>query len=105
VFHDQLATRPADAAVYVRRAGHEGGSMKAAFEFLLVGRTPLGSSVRGVIIAVLIMLFWALFLDRFWTLVTVSVITALAVVVAAHLFSGRDDQTRAPLRSGTPPHT
>jgi membrane protein implicated in regulation of membrane protease activity len=78
--------------------------VKAAIEFLLVGRTPLGSSVRGVLIAVLIMLFWALFLDRFWTLVTVSVITALAIVVAAHLFSRRDDHTSAPLGSGTPPH-
>jgi hypothetical protein len=65
--------------------------MAGIIEFLLVGRTPLGSSVRGVVIAVLIMLFWALFLDRFWTLVTVSLITALAIVVAAHLFSRRDN--------------
>ncbi|MBA3518394.1 MAG: hypothetical protein H0T75_12295 [Rhizobiales bacterium] len=60
-------------------------------EFLLVGRTPLGSSVRGVIVTILLALFWTLFFVQRWQLFTVSLITALAVVVAAHLFSRRDN--------------
>ncbi len=65
--------------------------MRAVTEFLLVGRTPLGSSVRGVIVTILLALFWTLFFVQRWQLFTVSLITALAVVVAAHLFSRRDN--------------
>jgi hypothetical protein len=70
--------------------------MRAAIEFLLVGRTPLGSSVRGVLVTILLTLFWTLVIEPFWPRVTVSLITALAIVVAAHLFSRRDDQPAAP---------
>lgn len=70
--------------------------MRAVIDFLLVGRTPLGSSVRGVLVATLLALFWTLFITTRWQLFTVSAITALAVVVAAHLFSGRDDAPHAP---------
>lgn len=70
--------------------------MRAVIDFLLVGRTPLGSSVRGVLVAILLALFWTLFITQRWQLFTVSAITALAVVVAAHLFSRRDDASHAP---------
>ena len=66
----------------------------AIIEILLVGRTPLGSSVRGVLVAILMTLFWTLFLTARWPLFTVSLITALAIVVAAHLFSRRDNPAR-----------
>ena len=66
--------------------------MMAVIEFLLVGRSPLGSAVRAVLIALLLMLFWTLFINQLWTLFLVTLITALAVVVAAHLFSGRDNR-------------
>ena len=66
-------------------------------EFLLVGRTPLGSAVRAVIVAMLVTLFWTLFfLDDRWTLFLVSLFTALAILVAAHLFSRRDNPLRPP---------
>lgn len=71
----------------------------AFIELLLVGRTPLGSSVRGVLITVLLTLFWTVFLTSRWSLFTVSLITALAVVVAAHLFSRRDNPV-ADIRAG-----
>jgi hypothetical protein len=76
--------------------------MKGVVDFLLVGRTPLGSSIRGVLVAVLVMLFWAMILDQFWTLVVVSLITALAIVVAAHLFSKRDNPATLPVEPGGP---
>ena len=66
----------------------------AIIEILLVGRTPLGSSVRGVVVAILMTLFWTLFLTARWPLFTVSLITALAIVVAAHLFSRRDNPAK-----------
>ncbi len=69
----------------------------AIIELLLVGRTPLGSSVRGVLVAILLTLFWDLFINTRWQLFTVSLITALAVVVAAHLFSRRDNPASDPL--------
>ncbi len=65
--------------------------MGAVIEFLLVGRSPLGSAVRAVIIAVLLVMFWTIFIVDRWQLSAVSLITALAVVVAAHLFSKRDN--------------
>ncbi len=66
-------------------------SMGAVIEFLLVGRTPLGSGIRGVLVAIILTLFWTLFINRLVTLIVVSLITALAVVVAAHLLSKRDN--------------
>lgn len=83
--------------------------MRGVVDFLLVGRTPLGSAIRGVLIALLLALFWTLFITTRWQLFTVSAITALAVVGAAHLFSKRDDplvstDLRDPdLGSGDPP--
>jgi len=65
--------------------------MGNVIEFLLVGRTPLGSAVRGVIVTILLTSFWTLFIVQRWQLFMVSLITALAVVVAAHLFSRRDN--------------
>jgi hypothetical protein len=68
----------------------------ALIDFLLVGRSPLGSAIRAVLIALLLMLFWTLFLTERWTLFLVSLITALAIVVAAHLVSGRDNRFPGP---------
>ena len=70
--------------------------MRGVIEFLLVGRTPLGSAVRGVIVTILLTAFWTLFIVQRWQLFMVSLITALAVVVAAHLFSRRDDRVHRP---------
>jgi hypothetical protein len=64
--------------------------------FLLVGRTPLGSAVRAVLVAVLLSLFWDFFIAQRWTLFLVSLITALAVIVVAHLFSARDNPLPPP---------
>ena len=71
-------------------------SVRSVMEFLLVGRTPLGSSIRAVLVTILLTLFWTLVLTSRWSLFTVSLITALAIVVAAHLFSKRDNLPRAP---------
>jgi hypothetical protein len=68
----------------------------AVIEFLLVGRSPLGSAIRAVIVALLLWQFWRLFISEPWTLFLVSLITALAVVLAAHLVSGRDNPFRPP---------
>jgi hypothetical protein len=65
-------------------------------DILLVGRSPLGSALRAVIVAILLTLFWSFFLNGRWTLLIVSLITALAVVLAAHLFSRRDNPLRPP---------
>ena len=70
--------------------------MGNVIEFLLVGRTPLGSAVRGVIVTILLTSFWTLFIVPRWQLFMVSLITALAVVVAAHLFSRRDNRPVPP---------
>ena len=74
--------------------------MSNVIEFLLVGRTPLGSAVRGVIVTILLTSFWTLFIVQRWQLFMVSLITALAVVVAAHLFSRRDNPSNPPPRQG-----
>ena len=63
----------------------------AVIELLLVGKTPLGSSVRAVVVTMLLTLFWTFLLNSRWSLFVVTLITALAVVVAAHLFSRRDN--------------
>ena len=70
-------------------------------DFLLVGRTPLGSALRAVVVAMLLMLFWMLFFSsdpwtNRWTLFLVTLITMLAVVIAAHLFSRRDNRLTGP---------
>ena len=65
-------------------------------DFLLVGSTPLGSALRAVVIALVLMLFWTLFLSERWTLFLVSLITALAIVLGAHLFSRRDNRLPGP---------
>jgi hypothetical protein len=70
--------------------------MTAVIDFLLVGRSPLGSAVRGVIIAMLLWQFWRLMIVEPWTLFLVSTITALAIVIASHLFSGRDNPFSRP---------
>jgi len=70
--------------------------MMAIVDFLLVGSTPLGSALRAVVIALILMLFWTLFLTERWTLFLVSLITALAIVLAAHLFSRRDNRLTGP---------
>jgi len=51
------------------------------------------------LVATLLALFWTLFITTRWQLLTVSVITALVVVVAAHLFSRRDNALGAPVKS------
>ncbi len=65
-------------------------------DLLLVGRTPLGSGVRAVVVSILLTLFWTFFISGRWTLLIVSLITALAVVLAAHLFSRRDNRLSPP---------
>ena len=42
--------------------------MGAVIEFLLVGRSPLGSAIRAVVIAVLLVMFWTLFIVDRWQL-------------------------------------
>ena len=70
--------------------------MGRVVEILLVGRTPLGSAARAVILTILLTSFWTLFIVQRWQLFIVSLITALAVVVAAHLFSRRDNRPVPP---------
>lgn len=65
-------------------------------DILLVGHTPLGSALRAVVVSILLTLFWTFFIAGRWQLLTVSLITALAVIVAAHFFSRRDDPLRPP---------
>ena len=65
--------------------------MGKLIELLLVGRTPLGSSIRGVLVTMLLTMFWMLFISDRRQIFAVSLITALAVVIAAHLFSRRDN--------------
>ncbi len=66
-------------------------------EFLLVGRSPLGSAIRAVVVALLMWQFWRIFFNNEpWTLFIVSLITALLIVIAAHLLSRRDNPFRAP---------
>ncbi len=89
---------------------------RTVLDFLLVGRTPLGSAVRGVVITTILTLFWTLFFapraevvsQWRWPLFSVSLITALAVVAAAHLLSRRDNPAGSPdlrdttVRTGDP---
>jgi bacteriorhodopsin len=79
-------------------------SLRNVLDFLLVGRSPLGSAVRGVLITTLLTLFWTLFFGPRadvvsqwrWPLFSVSLITALVVVAAAHLLSRRDNPATSP---------
>ena len=64
-------------------------------DFILVGRSPLGSAIRATLAAVLITVFWSLFLGQRWQLLVVSLVTGMIVVIAAHWVSRRDDAWRA----------
>jgi len=68
----------------------------AILEMLLVGRTPLGSAVRAALIACLVNAFWTFFLSTRWQLFIVGLITTMAVTIAAHLFSRRDNPRQDP---------
>ena len=60
-------------------------------DFILVGRSPLGSAIRSAVLGVVATIFWRLFLSEIWQLFVVSLLTVLIAVVAAHWFSRRDD--------------
>ncbi len=60
-------------------------------DFILVGRTPLGSAIRASVLGVVVTIFWRLFLSQTWQLFVVSLLTVLIAVVAAHWFSRRYD--------------
>ncbi len=52
--------------------------------------------MRAVVIASLVALFWTLFLTTRWQLFIVGLITSLAIVLAAHMFSKRDNAIPGP---------
>ena len=60
-------------------------------EFILVGRSPLGSGIRAAVLGVAATIFWRLFLSQTWHLFVVSLVTVLIAVIAAHWISRRDD--------------
>ncbi len=60
-------------------------------EFILVGRSPLGSAIRAAILGVAVTIFWRLFFSQTWHVFVVSLVTALIVVIAGHWISRRDD--------------
>jgi len=60
-------------------------------EFILVGRSPLGSAIRAAMLGVVVTIFWRLFFSQTWQLFVVSLVTVLIAVIAAHWFSRRDD--------------
>jgi len=60
-------------------------------EFILVGRSPLGSAIRAALLGVVVTIFWRLFFSQTWQLFIVSLVTVLIAVIAAHWFSRRDD--------------
>jgi len=60
-------------------------------DFILVGRSPLGSAIRAAMLGVVVTIFWRLFFSQTWQLFVVSLVTVLIAVVAAHWFSRRDD--------------
>ena len=60
-------------------------------DFILVGRSPLGSAIRAAVLGVVVTIFWRLFFSQIWQLFTVSLVTVLIAVVAAHWISRRDD--------------
>ena len=60
-------------------------------EFILVGRSPLGSGIRAAVLGVAVTIFWRLFFSQTWHLFVVSLVTVLIVVIAGHWISRRDD--------------
>ncbi len=60
-------------------------------DFILVGRSPLGSAIRASVLGVAVTIFWRLFLSQTWQWFVVSLVTVLIAVVAAHWISRRDD--------------
>ncbi len=60
-------------------------------EFILVGRTPLGSAIRASVLGVVVTIFWRLFLSPIWQWFLVSLVTVLIAVFVTHWFSRRDD--------------
>ncbi len=65
-------------------------------DFILVGRSPLGSAIRAGVLGVVVTIFWRLFLGQTWQLFVVSLVTVVIAVIAAHWFSRRDDIWRRP---------
>ena len=60
-------------------------------EFILVGRSPLGSAIRAAMLGVVVTIFWRLFFSQTWQLFVVSLVTVLIAVIAGHWYSRRDD--------------
>ena len=60
-------------------------------EFILVGRSPLGSAIRAAMLGVVVTIFWRLFFSQTWQLFIVSLVTVLITVIAGHWYSRRDD--------------
>jgi len=60
-------------------------------DFILVGRSPLGSAIRAAMLGVVVTIFWRLFFSQTWQLFVVSLVTVLIAVIAAHWISRRDD--------------
>ena len=60
-------------------------------EFILVGRSPIGSAIRAAVLGVAVTLFWRLFFSQTWQLFVVSLVTVLIAVIAGHWYSRRDD--------------
>ena len=73
-------------------------------ETVLIGRTPLGSGIRAAVLGVVITLFWRLLLSETWHLFVVSLVSVLAIVIAGHFVSHRDDfWTSGPGEPDEPP--
>ena len=60
-------------------------------DFILVGRSPLGSAIGAAVLGVVVTIFWRLFFFQIWQLFVVSLVTVLIAVFAAHWISRRDD--------------
>ncbi len=82
-----------------------GVSVRAMLDFILVGRSPLGSAIRAAILGVVVTIFWRLFFSQTWHVFVVSLVTVLIVVIAGHWISRRDDAWNAerPNPDGPPP--
>ncbi len=68
-----------------------GVSVRAMLDFILVGRSPLGSAIRAAVLGVVVSIFWRLFFSQTWHVFVVSLVTVLIVVIAGHWLSRRDD--------------
>ncbi len=81
-----------------------GVSVRAMLDFILVGRSPLGSAIRAAVLGVAVTIFWRLVFSQTWYLFAVSLVTVLIVVIAGHWISRRDDAWNAERSdSGGPP--